>query len=700
VPRTYRPPRSRTPELDVDAAAGHVRRDRDRAALARVLDDLALPLVLLRVQHVVVDALALEELREVLGRLDGDRAHEHGLSYLVALDDVVEDGVELRVGRLEDEVVLVETRDRLVRRNLDHVQVVDLDELLLLRLRRPGHPGELLVQAEVVLERDRRERDVLLADLHALLRLDRLVQPLAPAAPLHDAAGELVDDLDLALLDDVVDVALVQRLRLQRLHQVVHEDDVARVIEVLDPERALDLLDRPLRRGHRLELLVVEEVGTGELRLVLALRALARRGRALEVLDDARELVVGRGRRLRLAGDDQRRPRLVDEDRVHLVDDRVGVAPLDDALERDRHVVTEIVEPELRVRPVGDVARVCLAALGERHQVLDEAHRLPERLVHRARPLGVAPRKVVVHRHEVDATARERVQVERLHGDERLPLAGLHLGDVALVKRDPAHQLDVEEADADRPLECLANGGVRLEDQILERLPVLQALAELRGLPAQLVVRQRLELRLEGADVGGLIAEPLEASALAEAEDALELAEGLGRHGTRVAGRALGSRGRERPGAASGRGLVLRAGRGLLLGKLRRDRRLDRLALRRAARLVRALVPVPLDLSLELVDEAVDRGLVRLGALARDDVRPLRVDDRLGRVVVLDRRVVLPRQRHLDDGLVVQSLLELREPLLGVCPHRLVEGAVVGLHLEPHGAPFGVGSESTSLLSI
>ena len=84
-------------ELDVDAAAGHVRRDRDRAALARVLDDLALALVLLRVQDVVRDALALQDLRQVLGGLDRDRADEDRLPVLVALDDVVEDGVPLRV---------------------------------------------------------------------------------------------------------------------------------------------------------------------------------------------------------------------------------------------------------------------------------------------------------------------------------------------------------------------------------------------------------------------------------------------------------------------------------------------------------------------------------------------------------------------------------------------------------------------------
>ena len=78
-------------------------------------------------------------------------------------------------------------------------------------------PGELVVHAEVVLERDRREGLVLLLDAHALLGLDRLVQALRPAPALEDAAGELVDDLHLAVDDGVVDVALVERLGLQRL---------------------------------------------------------------------------------------------------------------------------------------------------------------------------------------------------------------------------------------------------------------------------------------------------------------------------------------------------------------------------------------------------------------------------------------------------------------------------------------------------
>src|SRR5262249_57598547 len=76
----------------------------------------------------------------------------------------------------------------------------------------------------------------------------------------HDPPRELVDDLHLALLDDVVDVTLVEGLRLERLDQVIDELDVVRAVEVVDPERALDLLDPGLGRRHSLVLLVVQIV--------------------------------------------------------------------------------------------------------------------------------------------------------------------------------------------------------------------------------------------------------------------------------------------------------------------------------------------------------------------------------------------------------------------------------------------------------
>ena len=77
-------------------------------------------------------------------------------------------------------------------------------ELVRLGDGRAGHAGELLVEAEVVLEGDRGERLVLGLDLDVLLGLERLVQAFRVAPALHHAAGELVDDDHLVVLDDVV----------------------------------------------------------------------------------------------------------------------------------------------------------------------------------------------------------------------------------------------------------------------------------------------------------------------------------------------------------------------------------------------------------------------------------------------------------------------------------------------------------------
>ena len=275
---------------------------------------------------------------------------------------------------------------------------------------------------------------------------------------------------DLAVHDDVVVVSVIERLSLHRLGHVVDELCVSRVVEVLDAERMLDRLDRGLSRRDGLELLVELVVGP----VVLDGHALGyelRRHRA-QLADDPGEVVVHLRGRLRLARDDQRRARLVDQDRVDLVDDRVPAAALNTPLERRRHVVAEVIEAELRVRAVGDVRRVGLPSLDERHHVPDEPRTHAERLV-TAPSLGVALGEVVVDGHEVDALARKRVQVERHGRDEGLPLSGLHLRDIAFVEDDRAHQLHVERPQAERAASRLSRPA-GLEDERVELLAVFE----------------------------------------------------------------------------------------------------------------------------------------------------------------------------------------------------------------------------------
>ncbi len=183
-------------------------------------DDLRLLGVVLRVEHRVRDAAAAQHLGEDLGVLHRDRADQHRLAALVPLDDVLDDRVELRLLGLVDDVGLVRADHRPVGRDRHHADLVDLVELGRLGLRRTGHAGELLVEAEVVLQGDRGEGLVLLLDLDAFLGLDRLVHALVVAAAVQDAAGELVDDEDLAVVDDVVLVPLVELLGLERVVEV------------------------------------------------------------------------------------------------------------------------------------------------------------------------------------------------------------------------------------------------------------------------------------------------------------------------------------------------------------------------------------------------------------------------------------------------------------------------------------------------
>ena len=86
------------------------------------------------------------------------------------------------------------------------------------------------------------------------------------------------------------------------------------------------------------------------------------------------DLDVELGALLGRAGNDQRRARLVDQDRIDLVDDGERQLALHAVLEAERQVVAQVVEAEFVVGAVGDVAGIGRALLVRRLGVLDDAH--------------------------------------------------------------------------------------------------------------------------------------------------------------------------------------------------------------------------------------------------------------------------------------------------------------------------------------
>ena len=157
---------------------------------------------------------------------------------------------------------------------------------------------------------------------------------------------------------------------------------------------------------------------------------------------------------------------------VDFVDDGEDVPALDHVLQPVLHVVAQIVEAELVVGAVGDVAVVCLLALLVVEAVHDDADREPEEVVDLAHPFGVALGQIVVDGDDVHAAAGERIEIDRKRRDQRLAFAGLHLGDLAFVQDHAADQLNVEMALAERALGGLAHGGECRHQEIVERRAV------------------------------------------------------------------------------------------------------------------------------------------------------------------------------------------------------------------------------------
>ena len=253
------------------------------------------------------------------------------------------------------------------------------------------------------------------------------------------------------------------------------------------------------------------------------------------LLGQAGEGVVGLGRLFGRAGDDQRRPRLVDQDVVDLVDDREVVAALDAVLERCGHVVAQVVEAELRVGAVGDVAGVFalprLVVVG----VLDRGDADPERVVDRLHPFGVAAGEVVVDGDDVDAVAGERVEEDASVAVRVLPSPVLHLGDRAVVQNHAADQLHVEVALADRAPRRLTGQREGLGQEVVERLAAAGPLAQRVDLGEQLLVLEQLHLGLDRVDLLGTLLVRAELAPLADTQRARDHIPGV-RHCSRVAG--------------------------------------------------------------------------------------------------------------------------------------------------------------------
>ena len=212
-------------------------------------------------------------------------------------------------------------------------------------------------------------------------------------------------------------------------------------------------------------------------------------------------------------------PSLVYEDVVHLVDYGVMQLPLDLHVGGDCHVVPEVVEPELVVGPEGDVGQVGVSLIdgfeiGQTRVrgfvgwivlvagvVLHAGHRQSQGMVDGTHPDAVPLGQVVVDGDQVHPTAGQGVEVDREGRDQGLAFAGLHLGDLALMKDQTPHELDIVMPLAQIPFGRLPHQGEGLRQQVIQILALGQPFPELVRHSPKLGVGPLHDLGLQGVDL-------------------------------------------------------------------------------------------------------------------------------------------------------------------------------------------------------
>ena len=230
------------------------------------------------------------------------------------------------------------------------------------------------------------------------------MQTVGPAATLHGTTGVFVNDDHFAIFNDVIHVAGKQRVRAQRGGYVMHQHDVARRVQGLAfihnaffHQQFFDQHQTAFRQVDLTRFLINGEVAftLESIRVFFLL--------ANQVRDDLVYFLVHFRAVFSRAGNDQRRTRFIDQDRVDLIHQRIVQFTLYALFRAERHVIAQVVKAVFVVGAVSDVGGVSFTFCWGRHarQVNTDAH--PEEFKQRAVVFSITLRQIVVHCDDVYA---------------------------------------------------------------------------------------------------------------------------------------------------------------------------------------------------------------------------------------------------------------------------------------------------------
>ena len=463
-------------QVDVGPPPRHVRRQEDMTRIPGLVHDLAFLCVLLRGEQGEGQPRRRKDLRQGLAGPDRAGADQDRLPPPGSFRDVAQDRLIRRFLGLENPFREHLASARLVQGHRLHPHLEEVPEFPGTLRRRPRQPANGVVEPKVTLPRDRGCGIVFRPDLHAFLRLHRLVQAIPPGPLTEAAPGELIDDADLFLLiDHVTRIPQEEMLRPQRVENIGLPGPTQQI-----PGNPRGLMDDfkpfpgqldPASRQVQFVVLVHPQ-GRGQL--------LGHKVGRLAVVPP----------RTRLA-DDQGRSRFVDEHGVHFVDDgeakgplhhrrfrilpaHEGVAetlPVPRARRSQEHeVIPKVIKSEFIPDAVGHIRRIRRAFRFRRaflalRKVLDRQAQILE---DRGGELAVAFGQVAVHGDAMHPLPKQGKGKRRQGNRQSLALPRRHFRHRASHQDQATCQLGRVVEQAGGSLRGLPHDGERLFHHVLQ----------------------------------------------------------------------------------------------------------------------------------------------------------------------------------------------------------------------------------------
>ena len=136
--------------------------------------------------------------------------------------------------------------------------------------------------------------------------------------------------------------------------------------------------------------------------------------------------------------------------------------------------------------------------------------------------MSVAGSQIIIHGDQVDAVARQCIEVGGQRGHQGLTLPGAHLCNLALMQHHTADQLHIEVPQPEHPVARFAHHGKSLGQQCVDSLSICQALPELVRPGSQLGIIQCLHVIGHGIDLLDHLAHTLQFTRIACTKNAFE----------------------------------------------------------------------------------------------------------------------------------------------------------------------------------